>query len=63
MHNNFLAGIVSKYRSTGRTFFTALVFSTLLIVLTGCGHEHQWTEATGTEPRTCSECGETEGEP
>ena len=63
MHNNFLAGIVSKYRSTGRTFFTALVFSTLLIVLTGCGHEHQWTEATCTEPRTCSECGETEGEP
>lgn len=32
-------------------------------ILTGCGHEHSWTEATCTEPKTCSECGETEGEP
>lgn len=26
-------------------------------------HEHTWIEATCTEPKTCSECGETEGEP
>ena len=26
-------------------------------------HEHTWAEATCTEPRTCTECGETEGEP
>lgn len=32
------------------------------VMLTGCGHEHTWTEATCTEPKTCSECGETEGE-
>ena len=32
-------------------------------MLTGCGHEHTWSEATCTEPKTCSECGETEGEP
>ncbi len=24
-------------------------------------HEHTWVEATCTEPKTCSECGETEG--
>ena len=24
--------------------------------------EHNWTEATCTEPKTCSECGETDGE-
>ena len=27
------------------------------------GHEHTWVEATCTEPRTCAECGATEGEP
>ena len=26
-------------------------------------HVHVWLEATCTEPKTCSECGETEGEP
>jgi len=26
-------------------------------------HEHTWVEATCTEPKTCSVCGETEGEP
>lgn len=31
-------------------------------LLAGCGHEHTWTEATCTEPKTCSECGKTEGE-
>lgn len=31
-------------------------------MLTGCGHEHTWAEATCTEPKTCSECGKTEGE-
>lgn len=36
---------------------------TLCFVLIGCGHEHTWVEATCTEPKTCNECGETEGEP
>ena len=63
MHNNLLAGIVSKYRLIGRTIITALIFSALLTVLTGCGHEHKWTEATCTEPKKCTECGKTEGEP
>ena len=30
-----------------------------------CGakrHEHSWTEATCTMPKTCTVCGETEGE-
>ena len=63
MHNSLLAGIVSKYRSAGRTIITALIFSALLTALTGCGHEHKWAEATCTEPKTCTECGKTEGEP
>ena len=32
-------------------------------LLSGCGHTHDWTDATCTEPRTCLGCGETEGEP
>lgn len=35
---------------------------TVLCGLAGCGHEHRWAEATCTEPRTCTVCGETEGE-
>lgn len=35
---------------------------TICFMLTGCGHEHTWMEATCTVPKTCSECGETEGE-
>ncbi len=45
-----------------RVHIAAFLF-TLLFVLCGCGHEHTWTDATCTVPKTCSECGETEGEP
>ena len=36
----------------------------LLLVFTACDllHEHEWTEATCTAPKTCA-CGATEGEP
>lgn len=34
----------------------------MCFMLTGCGHEHTWAEATCTTPKTCNECGETEGE-
>lgn len=43
-----------------------LVFISLccvLLLLTPCAHEHVWSEATCTEPATCSECGQTRGEP
>ena len=35
------------------------IFTT--ISLTGCGHEHTFSEATCTEPKICTECQETEG--
>lgn len=44
-----------------KAFALFLILS--LFLLSGCGHEHSWHEATCTQPRTCSECGETEGEP
>lgn len=36
---------------------------TTALTLAGCGHEHEWADATCTEPKTCTVCGETEGEP
>lgn len=41
-----------------------LVLSIICIFFAGCNsHEHAWKDATCTEPKTCTECGETEGEP
>ena len=33
----------------------------LVFSLCSCGHQHTWIDATCTEPKTCSQCGETEG--
>ncbi len=45
-----------------RTALLALLLAFLL--LAACGqHEHEWEDATCTEPETCSVCGETRGEP
>ena len=32
------------------------------VLLSGCGCAHEWAEATCTTAKTCSKCGETEGE-
>lgn len=42
----------------------SLVVVSVMILgsITGCGHEHTWVDATCTEPKTCTGCGETEGE-
>lgn len=42
------------------TVLTTLSIGALTLV--GCGHEHVWTEADCVTPKTCSECGEIEGE-
>lgn len=40
-----------------------LVF-TMLLGLTACGEcDHEWEKATCEDPKTCSKCGETKGEP
>ena len=38
------------------------VLGGMMLAVTGCGHEHSWTEATCTAPKTCDSCGETEGD-
>lgn len=35
----------------------------LCLCLSACGHSHTWIDATCTTAKTCSECGEVEGEP
>lgn len=43
---------------------TALLLAiAALFTLTACGHEHVWQEADCLTPKTCADCGETEGEP
>ena len=43
---------------------TAMLLLAALTLLCGCQtHEHTWTGPTCTEPKTCTQCGETEGEP
>lgn len=44
--------------------YSLILLSFLLggILLAGCSCQHQWTDATCTEPKTCSKCALTEGE-
>ena len=39
-----------------------VMLAILMLLLTGCGHEHTWQAATCVSPKICPECGETEGE-
>ncbi|MCI8631947.1 MAG: hypothetical protein HFE64_00455 [Lachnospiraceae bacterium] len=44
-----------------RILSLGLVMLMMLSTLTAC-HEHEWKEATCTEPKTCNICNDTEGE-
>lgn len=46
-----------------RKIFGAVLVCFFLLALSGCGCSHEWTEADCAAPKTCSLCGETEGEP
>lgn len=39
-----------------------IILTLLSSLLTACGHEHIWEDATCTSAKTCSECGEIEGD-
>lgn len=45
-----------------KQLISLLLIAAMVLALGACGHQHTWVEATCTEPKTCSECGETEGE-
>ena len=44
------------------TIAVILVLGTILVGLSGCGHTHEWEEASCEAPKTCKSCGETEGD-
>ena len=46
-----------------RKIFTLLMALPLVLAITGCSCKHEWTDATCQLPKTCTLCGETEGEP
>lgn len=45
-----------------RTLVLVMAVVLACLLLSGCCMEHEWAEATCTEPKTCVKCGETEGE-
>ena len=45
-----------------KKFIAALLVLGMIVVLCSCVHKHVWKDATCTEPKTCTECGEKEGE-
>ncbi|MBQ6397766.1 MAG: hypothetical protein IJI06_06405 [Oscillospiraceae bacterium] len=45
-----------------KRFWTVILCLAIIVSFSACGHQHTWQEATCTSPKTCSECGETEGE-
>lgn len=45
-----------------KRIYTVLLMLSLIMIMSGCCISHDWQEATCTEPRTCSKCGQTEGE-
>jgi len=42
---------------------SAVLILLMVLSLTACGCKHEWAEADCTAPKTCTLCGETEGEP
>lgn len=46
-----------------RSFLTLIMVLICVLLLSGCGCQHEWTAASCTAAKICSQCGETEGEP
>ncbi|MGN0611569.1 MAG: hypothetical protein ACI4JI_07265 [Ruminiclostridium sp.] len=45
-----------------KKYLYILVAAIILVLSTACAHEHEYADATCTEPKTCTICGETDGE-
>lgn len=46
-----------------KSFLRACLVIALCILLAGCQCKHEWSDATCNSPKTCTKCGETEGDP
>ena len=45
-----------------KSYFVVLLVILIMFTLTSCGCKHEFVDATCSSPKTCSVCGETEGE-
>ena len=63
-HRKNRTGYGGKIKKHSHISFLCLIFSTLLllIILSGCECNHEWTEATCSAPQRCKKCGETQGD-
>jgi len=43
-------------------FYVSISILIIGIILSGCGHQHIWKDATCSDPQTCTTCGETMGD-
>lgn len=59
-NSNQLYTIVGTNKMKKSLFIISIIL--VAFSLNGCGHEHIYTDATCTIPRTCTECGKIEGE-
>lgn len=46
-----------------KRFLSLIALSALVAALSACACEHEWAQADCTTPKTCTRCGESEGEP
>ncbi|MCR4685808.1 MAG: hypothetical protein K5649_10105 [Lachnospiraceae bacterium] len=46
-----------------KKWILCIMAAMVALAMLGCGHEHEWEEATCKKPKTCKICGETEGKP
>lgn len=46
-----------------KKIWIAVLALAVVLLLAGCGCEHEWADANCETPKTCKECGETEGAP
>lgn len=46
-----------------KSILVCLLALVMVLAMTGCACEHVWQDANCVNPKTCSECGETEGAP
>lgn len=56
-----VAAVIAEDTKMKKILSLLLLAALCAVLFAGCGHEHVWTEATCTAPKTCAECGETEG--
>lgn len=47
----------------GKKWICGVSMLAICFMFAGCGHEHTWIDATCSESKHCSVCGETDGQP